>query len=179
MASPISRTPVKDTVPKVNKEIAVGEDVEFQRRWWKFEKVVRVVFIVLVVLDLAGVFGRGPVAKANLATEDGAMTVTYERIERTGTPSVLTVKFGEAAIQNSKVHLWTSEDLVTGLGNKQIAPQPATSVVGDGGLHYTFPASAKPAEAVFSLQPSSPGLYNLTLRVDGSRDLHFKILVMP
>jgi len=179
MASPIRRIPVEDTVPKVNHEVAVGEDVEFQRRWWKFEKIVWVVFIVLVLLDLAGVFGRGPVAKAHLATEGGAMNVTYERIERTGTPSVLTVKFGETAIRDNQVHLWVSEDLVTKLGNKQIAPQPATSTVGNGGLHYTFPATAQPAEAVFSLQPSAPGLYSLTLRLDGSPELHFKILVMP
>src|ERR1700712_1296520 len=112
MALPISRTPVEDTVPKVNHEIAVGEDVEFQRKWWKFEKVVWVVFTALVVLDLVGVFGRGPVAKAHLATEDGAMNVTYERIERTGTPSILTVKFGVTAIRNSEVHMWASEDLV-------------------------------------------------------------------
>jgi hypothetical protein len=29
MALPINRTPVEDTVPKVNQEFAVGEDVEF------------------------------------------------------------------------------------------------------------------------------------------------------
>ena len=108
------------------------------------------------------------------------MNVTYERIERTGTPSVLTVRFGEAAIQEWRGPLvgerrWTLDEL----GNKQIAPQPATSIVGDSGLHYTFPATAQPAAAVFSLQPSAPGLYGLTLRLNGSRDLHFKILVMP
>jgi hypothetical protein len=179
MALPITRTPVEDTVPKVNHEIAVGEDVEFQRRWWKFEKITWIVFVVLVLLDLAGVFGRGPAAKAHMATDDGAINVSYERIERTGTPSTLRVKFGDLAIRNNQVRLWASEDLVTKLGNKLIAPQPATSTVGDGGLHYTFPATAKPAEAVFSLQPSAPGLYDLTLRVEGSPDLHFKILVMP
>jgi hypothetical protein len=179
MAPPIRKTPVEDTVPKVNNEIAVGEDVEFQRRWWKFERAIWVVFILLVLLDLAGVFGRGPVAKAHLVTEDGAMDVSYERIERTGTPSTLMVKFGRNAIHNEQVRLWASESLVTKLGNKQIAPQPAVSAVGDGGLHYTFSATAQPAEAVYSLQPSAPGLYYLALRVEGSTELRFKILVMP
>jgi hypothetical protein len=179
VAIPIHRTPAEDTVPKVNNELAVGEDVEFQRRWWKFEKVVWIVFAALIVLDLAGLFGRGPVAKAHAATTDGALSVNYERIERTGTPSRLTVKFGELAIRNNQVHMWVSDDLVTKLGNRLIAPQPATSVIGDGGLHYSFPATTKPAEAVFSLQPPAPGLFNLTLHVDGSPNLHLKILVMP
>jgi hypothetical protein len=179
MASPYERTPVGDTVPKVNSEVAVGEDVEFQRRWWKFEKTVWVIFVVFVLLDLAGVFGRGPAAKAHLGTGDGSMDVTYERIERAGTPSVLTVKFGQSAIRNGQIQLWASEDLVTKLGNKQIAPQPASSALGNGGLHYIFPATVQPASAVFSLQPSAPGLYRLTLHTPDSVDLNFKILVMP
>jgi hypothetical protein len=179
MVSPITRTSVGDTVPKVNNEVAVGEDVEFQRRWWKFERTVWIVFVVFVLLDIAGVFGRGPAAKAHLSTNDGAIDVTYERIERTGTPSVLTVKFGEAAIRKSEIQLWASEDLVTKLGNKQIAPQPASSTIGNAGLHYTFPATTQPAAAVFSLQPSAPGLYRLTLRTPNSPELNLKIFVMP
>jgi hypothetical protein len=179
MALPVRNSPVEDTVPKVNNEIAVGEDVEFQRRWWKFEKVVWLFFIIFVLLDVAGVFGRGPFSKAHLATDDGMMNVTYERIERTGTPSTLMVKFGDSAIRNHQVQLWASEDLVTELGNKQIAPQPASSTVGEAGIHYTFPATAQPAAAVFSLQPSAPGLYRLTLRASDTAELHFKILVMP
>lgn len=179
MASAIRNTPVEDTVPKVNGEVAVGEDPEFQRRWWKFESAVFIVFTILVILDLSGVFGRGPLAKAHKATPDGVMDVTYERIERTGTPSVLKVEFGRSAIQAGSIQLWADEDLVTKLGNKQIAPQPAQSVIGDGGIHYTFSATSQPATAVFSLQPSAPGLYHLTLRVSGTSELHFKILVMP
>jgi hypothetical protein len=179
MALPIRRSPVEDTVPKVNNEVAVGEDVEFQRRWWKFEKIIWIVFILTVVLDLAGVFGRGPLAKAHKVTIDDAMDVSYERIERTGTPSILIVRFGETAIRNQQSQLWANEDLVTKLGNRQIAPQPATSVVGQGGILYTFPATMLPASAVFSLQPSAPGFYQLTLRASNSSELHFNILVMP
>ncbi len=179
MAVPIRKSPVEDTVPKVNGEVAVGEDPEFQRKWWKFESAVFIIFTLLVLLDLAGVFGRGPLAKAHKSTPDGVMNVTYERIERTGTPSVLKVEFGNNAIQGSEIQLWANENLVTKLGNKQVAPQPAKSVIGDDGIHYTFDATKQSATAVFSLQPSAPGLYDLTLRVSASSELHFKILVMP
>ena len=179
MAVAIRNSPVEDTVPKVNGEVAVGKDPEFQRRWWKFESAVFIVFTILVLLDLSGAFGRGLLAKAHKATPDGAMNVTYERIERTGTPSVLKVEFGGSAIKSNQIQLWADENLVTKLGNKQIAPQPATSVVGDGGIHYTFPATSQPATAVFSLQPSAPGVYSLTLRASAYSELHFKILVMP
>ncbi len=89
MPAEVRKSPVTDTVPKVNNEIAIGEDPEFQRKWWKFERAVWVIFSILVLLDLCGAFGRGPLAKAHKASPDGAMDVTYERIERTGTPFCL------------------------------------------------------------------------------------------
>jgi hypothetical protein len=48
----------------VNDEITVGEDLQFQRKWWVFERVIWILFSLILVLDIAGVFGRGPVAKA-------------------------------------------------------------------------------------------------------------------
>ena len=178
MAQPIRTSAVEDTVPKVNNEVAVGEDPAFQRRWWKFESFVWCIFVLLVVLDVAGAFGRGPLAKAQKSSNDGELNVTYERIERTGTPSSMKIKFGESAFQNGQVKLWTNEALVTDLGNKLVAPQPGTSTVGQDGIEYLFPVTTKPATVVFSLQPSAPGVFPLTIRT-AHDELHFKILVMP
>lgn len=36
--------PVEDTVPKVNNEVAVGEDLNFQRAWWKVERGIWIFF---------------------------------------------------------------------------------------------------------------------------------------
>ncbi len=179
MPAPVHRTPVEDTVPKVNNEIAVGEDVEFQRRWWSFERGVWILFALIVALDLAGAFGRGPLAHARMRTADGAMDVKYERIERTGTPSVLSIQFSPAAIHDGKVQFWVSESMLEQLGNQRIAPQPAISTVGQGGVLYTFPATAGSASAVLALRPSAPGIFPFTLRVLGSPELHANIFVMP
>jgi hypothetical protein len=60
--------PVEDSVARVNYEVAVGEDLEFQRKWWKFENAAWVLFTLIIIIDLLGVFGRGPVAKAKHRT---------------------------------------------------------------------------------------------------------------
>ena len=57
-AAPDSTQPVTDSVPKINDELAVGEDLAFQRRWWRFENAVWIFFALLVILDLIGAFGR-------------------------------------------------------------------------------------------------------------------------
>lgn len=172
-------TEVKDSVPKVNNEVAVGEDIEFQRRWWRFERAVWILFTVLVLLDLSGAFGRGPLAKARIRSQDGAMDVHYERIERFSTPSILNVEFGPNAIHDGKVQLWVNEGTIKKLGTQRVVPQPVSSLIGDDGVLYTFDATKPPASIQFALQPSAPGIFPLELRVPGSQMLTMRIVVMP
>jgi hypothetical protein len=171
--------PVTDSITKVNDEVAVGSDLGFQRRWWRFERAIWIVFITIVILDVLGVFGRGWVAKAERKTHDGSMEVKYERIERFRTPSILAVQFGPSTIHDGKVQLWVSESLVKPLGAQRVIPQPASSVIGQGGILYTFPATTNPASVEFGMEPASAGISHLALRVPGWETLNLTIGVMP
>ncbi len=171
--------PVEDSVAKINDEVAVGEDLEFQEKWWRFEHTVWLFFLLLLVLDLLGVFGRGPLAKTRKTSPDGSFQVEYERIERTGTPSFMRVSFGPGAIQNSQLRLYVSESLVKELGTQRVIPAPLTTDVGNGGLTYTFPASQLPAAVEFALQPSAPGYFHFDLQVPGRQPVHANVAVMP
>ncbi len=165
MAVETATKPVEDSIGKVADEIAVGEDLEFQRRWWKFERATWIFFGVIVSLDLAGVFGRGPAAQAHKATPDGAMSVKYERVERFSTPSILTIQFGPTAVRDGAIKLWVSESVVKKLGNQRIIPEPASSQTMEGGILYSFSSGPGPTTVEFALQPASPGLSHFTIRL--------------
>ena len=75
MVTKPSTTPVTQSAPRVNDEIEVGEDLEFQRKWWRFENLAWILFTLVIVLDIAGLFGRGPIAKAERRSADGAIDV--------------------------------------------------------------------------------------------------------
>ncbi len=179
MATDSFTEPVEESVSKVNSEIEVGEDLDFQRKWWRFENAVWIIFSVIIVLDLCGVFGRGPVAKAERRAGDGSIDVKYERIERTESPSILTIRFGQSAIMDGKIKLYISESLVRGLGTQRIIPAPLATEVGNGGLTYTFLASKVPASVDLALEPSGPGLYAFTIGVAGGEPVHAKVFVVP
>ena len=179
MSSTPAMQPVDDSIAKINQEVAVGEDLEFQRRWWRFEKIAWAAFVLILVLDLAGVFGRGPLAHAERRTSDGAMDVKYDRIARSQTPSILNINFGPAAIHNGSIQIYVSESLVDELGTQRVIPAPTTTVIGEGGLTYTFPANGPPATLKMALQPSTPGLYRFVLEVPGSPPVHASIFVVP
>ena len=179
MATKPVTKPVQDSVAKVNDEVAVGEDLDFQRKWWRFENAAWAFFTLIIVLDLAGLFGRGPIAKAERRTADGTIDVKYERIERTDSPSIMTIQFGPSAIQDGKIHLYISNSLVKALGTQRVIPAPQDSLIGEGGLTYTFSASKPPASVDLALQPAGPGLFDFTIGVVGADRVHARVVVVP
>jgi hypothetical protein len=171
-------TPVSDSVSKVNDEIAVGEDLNFQRSWWRFERGVWLVFVAILILDLLGAFGRGYLANSRMQAADGTLAICYEHIERYSTPSIMQIHFGPTAIHDGKIQLYVSQSVLDDLGNRRIIPQPASSMVQQSGVLYTFPASSA-GSAAFALQPTRPGIFHVTLQVPGGEALRTRIFVFP
>lgn len=172
-------TPVEDTVPKVAGELAVGENLVFQRRWWRFERIIWPIFLLIVLLDLLGGLGHGWLAKAKATTPDGALTLDYERIERANTPSTMTLHFSPAAVRDGQIKVFVSDSVVQELGAQRIAPQPAVSAVGEDGINYTFPATVGPAEVQIQLQPSDPGVHRFRVRIPEAAAIEARVLVLP
>lgn len=170
MSTPARTRSIDDSVPKDGRELSVGEDLDFQRRWWRFEHVVWIAFTVILALDIAGVFGRGPVAKVHKSTPDGAMTMTYERFQRFQTPSIISIHFGPNAVRDGKLQLWVSQSVITKAGNRRIIPQPATSELSARGLLYTWQSGQNPDSADFAVEPASPGIYHFTIRLPALGD---------
>lgn len=172
-------TPVNDSVPKVSNEVAVGEDLNFQRKWWRFERVIWSIFFVILILDVLGVFGRGWLADSKRSSGDQTLTVDYERIERASTPSIITLHFGPAAVRDGRIQLFVSEDIIKELGAQRISPQPAVSALSEGGITYSFDAANSPAIAQIALQPSFPGLHHFRMQVVNGEAVEAKVFVFP
>ncbi len=177
-ASPVTRR-VKDDVPRYNDEVAVGEDLEFQRKWWKFENTMWVLFGAIILCDVLGVFGRGWLAKAKTTTPDHAVVLSYERMERAFTPSILDLEIAQKAIHNGQVKVYVSGSVVNDLGAARISPQPLTSTIGDSGYTYVFPATASPATVQIALNPPSAGLRHFRVQVAGSEPINASVFVFP
>lgn len=172
-------TPVVDSVPKVNNELAVGADPDFQALWLKTEKIIWLVLLLFLIASLIGLFGRGPLAHAEAKASDGSFNVKYERVQRFGTPSVVTVEFEPQAIKNGHIELWVSDSLVKPLGNQRVVPQPAQSTLAHAGILYVFPAVGTPASVEFQTQPAKMGPANLEMRVPGLGTFNKSVFVMP
>ena len=172
-------SPVEDSVPMIDGSIAVGEDLEFQRKWWRFERMIWIFFAIILLCDLLGVFGRGVLSKATRVASDQTMTVDYERIARASTPSIMTLKFGASAIHDGKIQIYVSNSIVKPLGAQRISPQPAVSSLGNDGITYDFAATSVPADVQIELSPSFPGLHHFRMQVVGGSPVDGSIFVVP
>ncbi len=172
------KNPVADSVPRVDGKIAVGDNLAFQRKWWRFERGIWVFFGLLLVADVAGAFGRGYLAYAQARADDNSLEVKYERIERASTPSAMTITVSPAEIHDGSVRLFVSESVIKQLGASRIAPQPGVSELTEGGVNYTFPASGA-AVIELALQPTVPGRYKFDMHVLGGQDVERDVVVVP
>lgn len=179
MAITAELKPVGDDVAQIDGKIAVGEDLEFQRRWWRFEKIVWTFFILILIADLSGVLGRGPLANAKLGTADGVLTVKYERVLRENTASIVTVLPKASVVQDGKLRLFVSDSILKQLGAQRIIPQPEVSAVGGGGVTYTFPASGDPMTIQFELKPSFIGSHRFRIGIPGGESVQASSIVLP
>ena len=169
---------VADSVPKINNEVAVGEDLNFQRRWWKFEGVMWWLIAGMLLLNFAGAFGRGP--RAHVRIRGDAMVVKYDRVERTGTPSILVVQLQPQVFGDRTVKLHVSQSLVEELGTQRVIPSPSDTAIGNGGLTYTFSTQTRPPGFVeFALQPAKPGIYHFSLQVAEYPPINARVIVVP
>lgn len=171
--------PIQDSIPKINDEVAVGTDMEFQKRWWRFENALWIFFLLIVIAALLGGFGRGWLAHGKMQANDNSIAVQYDRIARYSTPSTMTVQFGPSAIHDGRTALWADEGLVKNLGLRTVVPQPATSFLVPDGTVFAFPSLGDKASIRLSLEPQSPGMKNFKLRVPGYQEIQGSVLVMP
>ena len=58
------------------------------------------------------------------------------------------VRFDPDSVTNGAHQLFVSDSVIGELGAQRVAPQPATSQIGNGGITYTFPTTAVPARVV-------------------------------
>ena len=140
------------TVPRYG-DIEVEQDLDFQRRDWRAQRVGRIVMLAIVVAAMAGVFGDGPLSSASAHSSDGQLQVEYERIARHAASQPLRVHVGPHAPGDSVVDLWIDQEYMHGLIVRGISPEPVLTRAGDQRLIYRFnlASPSRAADVVFQV----------------------------
>lgn len=158
-------------------DLEITQDLEFQKRSWKAQRVGWAVIALLILGGLLGVFGRGFAARAVAGYPDSPVSFEYERFTPSQSTTSLLLRLGAGVdrVSISKAYLERVQI-------EAITPQP--EAVEARGTHYTYifrrTANAnEPITVVIHVRPQGFGLLSGEVGVEGVITHGFWQLIYP
>lgn len=134
--------------PPVVNGLQLERHATFQRREWRLQRIGWCLWAGLIAAALLGLIGNGPLSSSNASTNDGSLTIQYDRFLRRHDPSVLTLTIRPSGDGQAKVRI--ASKYVQNLQIERIIPEPMQTIADGDYLALVF-ASAAEGSAVISL----------------------------
>jgi hypothetical protein len=162
-------------------DIEAGCDLPFERRWWCIQRICWGIMFLLLLGGVAGLFGGGPLSKATTAPPGSALHVHYERLARRETPAILELHLDKQAIASGRFRIRLNNEFVNRLRIKQIIPEPLSTEPLADGARFTFQTdpALDSATIVFIQDPSTPGIVEGEVAVEGAAPVQIRQFVFP
>lgn len=108
-----------------SREHPIREDMTYQLKVWRFERVGWYVLVLVVLMGLLGVFSRGLLSSRDVRSEDGKVRVEYEMFHRNGSTNSMRITL--SSTPNSPVELELAGHLLEGFSIETLQPEPLRS----------------------------------------------------
>lgn len=139
--------------------IELADDMEFQRKSWRVQRIGWVAMLAIAIAALFGLFGNGPLSSAQAGDTGSGFTITYERFVRKGAQHSIDVKVGPDFVASDSLRLWVARNWIDANRVVGITPDPSRSDVLADRIVYTFNAaqSGQPVAIRFELEAQGLG----------------------
>jgi hypothetical protein len=159
------------------RDYPVEDDIAFQRKLWKLERVGWLLLLGLMVLALLGLFSRGPLSTQQRLTADEALQLHYQRFQRQDASDTLQVTLRGAPGEIR--HLLLEAPFFDTYNIETIQPQPLAAASEHGGLKLTVRLDPGGQASVhFGLRPQQIGPVHHRVRA-GNQQLTFWQFIYP
>jgi hypothetical protein len=133
----------------------IDEDLVFQHRNWRVQRIGWAVLGLLVVAGLAGLLGPGPLSNVNARAGD-RLQVDYERFVRHGAQSEIRVTVRRPPPGHVRIAI--SRDHLDQLNLERVRPSPTEVRSSGEDTVYVFGhAGSESMQATFVIQPEELG----------------------
>jgi len=154
------------------------EDMRFQLRTWRVERVAWAVMGLLLIAALAGLFFHGPLSTSVVRSADDSLAIDYQRFAHKTTMTHFVVRIGPPLRDQVLLRLSPS---FTGMYDiEALEPRPLHSSSGSYGLEYVFGRSAAGDLAVhIAARPKRFGFVSVHVEVEGRGAVNIAQFVYP
>ncbi|WP_243247581.1 hypothetical protein [Pseudomonas maioricensis] len=161
-----------------DREHPVIEDIQLQRKVWKFERLGWYVLLAVVILTLLGLFSRGPLSSLVAVSDPGDLTVEYERFHRSGGSNSMIIRTQGKAGQTVTVLI--GKGMLESFSIDSIQPQPITSTGTSEGLALTLMADKRGDATLYvSWKSSGLGLIRSEIAIAGGGHIPITQFIYP
>jgi hypothetical protein len=154
--------------------LQLKEDLEFQRREWRFQRVSWWGLSTFVVVAMLGVFGGGPLSTASATSADGVLRVKYERFVRVGARTRLVIDSQRSAERATNLELRIARPYYEAM-RLEVTPAAADLSIGPSTVTLRFAVSAQEPLTVFlDADPAWSGSHATTISAGGGTSVDIR-----
>ncbi|HEX6962716.1 MAG TPA: hypothetical protein VF175_12665 [Lacipirellula sp.] len=159
----------------------LDQDLRFQRREWRLQRVGWFLWIALIAAGLAGAVGPGPISSQRLSTSDGRLAVEYERFVHRHYPTELRLSIEPEDEQDKSLRVRISQTLLDRIKIARIHPEPVLSELTADGVWFEFgrQPGAERVTVVWHIEHDKIGRGAGQLQLAGSQPLSIPFFVYP
>lgn len=159
-------------------DLELIEDLQFEAREWKLQRVAWLLMAVVIALGILGLFGAGPISSRTVTSHDGGLTLKYNRFERYQAPSSLRMEV--ISLDTSEARIWINRDFMRTVKVQAVVPPPKRVQPQNNGMVYTFDTPGKDSLLViFHLETEQIGSSPVRLRLNDGPILEAPHWVYP
>lgn len=157
--------------------LEIPEDVAFERRAWRVQRVGWGLMVLLILAAVAGLLGGGPLARAEASA--AGLAVEYERFCRNGGDCVLELRVD--ATGEGAARVWFARDYLARFELLDVVPAPERVESNARVVRMTFDAleAGDPVHVRIRARPRALGRVEGAIGVDGGGQVRFTHLSYP
>jgi hypothetical protein len=160
-------------LPARSSRFQIDEDLNFQRREWKIQRLGWVAMALVILAALLGVFGTGPLSSATI--ERDGLRLEHERFCRLQRNTELRFTIAGTA---DPVLLLIGGEYLDRVRIERITPEPAKAEAVSDGVVFQFVLQG-PAAVTFHLMPKKFGLVSGKARLGQAAPITFTQFIYP
>lgn len=164
-----------------NGDLEIAQDLVWQERMWKAERIGWVVAVMLLLANFVGLVGRGPLSQTLTGEQGDVIWVEYDRIAHLKAAATVRVHLGEEVLAADAVEIWLRQPYLNQMQISRITPEPSQVAVARDRYVYTF-ALQEPLESLtiaFDLTPVDFGLVDTEVGLEGQEGLPITQWIYP
>ena len=167
-------------MPEEDRGIELADDMEFQRKNWRVQRIGWAAMLLLAIAALLGLFGNGPLSSARAGDAASGFAISYERFARKGAPHSIDIEAGSGFVLSDSVRIWIAREWLDANQLVRVTPVPARSDVLPDRIVYTFSAPGSGPIAVrVELEAQWLGSRHGSAGIVGGPTVHFRQFAYP